>query len=462
MSLPPTKRQATRAMMSIFDPLGLTSLILIMGKRHPQAAYEHYSSDEPHDDYTFVKMQSNADDRARQAEIGTTTTRGADRADERQSAEDCDEVVEWLRHWIANPMCYARVGSDPILVAKCYRSRLAALGPPGHRDLTICKHEVRHALNKCLSLPPAPRPAPGSLPLCSALGATAGVSGAWHQRTKDWFLIASPVQGLTLLGVYLMFVLKWGPEWMKNRPPLNMDKFLIVYNALQVLACGFIFIRSILEAWGWRYRWICEPVDFSTSEHALLVASYVYYYFLLKVVDLLDTVFFVLRKKNNQISFLHVYHHTGMVLLTWGAVTYYPGGHGTFVGVINSFVHTVMYGYYLLTVVKPEYKNSFWWKKYITQLQIIQFLWLVIHFAVIVVKTDCAYPRWTAAIFLPQNLFMLILFLDFYIKAYIKKPKTEANLKNMKSNDSENSLNNRTHLSESSESQLTHDNVKTD
>ncbi|GBP15250.1 hypothetical protein EVAR_92249_1 [Eumeta japonica] len=38
-------------------------------------------------------MQSNADDRARQTEIETTTTRGADRADERQSAEDCGEEL---------------------------------------------------------------------------------------------------------------------------------------------------------------------------------------------------------------------------------------------------------------------------------------------------------------------------------------------------------------------------------
>lgn len=41
----------------------------------------------------------------------------------------------------------------------------------------------------------------------------------------------------------------------------------------------------------------------------------------------------------------------------------------------------------------------------------------------IVFKTDCEYPRWTAAVFLPQNLFMLALFTDFYIKTYVKKPK---------------------------------------
>ena len=27
-----------------------------------------------------------------------------------------DEVAEWLRRWTANPLGYARVGSNPILV----------------------------------------------------------------------------------------------------------------------------------------------------------------------------------------------------------------------------------------------------------------------------------------------------------------------------------------------------------
>lgn len=57
-----------------------------------------------------------------------------------------------------------------------------------------------------------------------------------------------------------------------------------------------------------------------------------YLYFLAKISELLDTVFFVLRKKDRQISFLHMYHHTVMPMISWGATKYYPGGHGTFIG----------------------------------------------------------------------------------------------------------------------------------
>lgn len=103
----------------------------------------------------------------------------------------------------------------------------------------------------------------------------------------------------------------------------------------------------------------------------MIVANGCHTYFLLKVVDLMDTVFFVLRKKDKQISFLHLYHHTGMVILTWNATKFYPGGHSVFTGFINSIIHVVMYSYYLVSAFQPQYKNNIWWKKYITQMQIV-------------------------------------------------------------------------------------------
>jgi GNS1/SUR4 family len=112
-------------------------------------------------------------------------------------------------------------------------------------------------------------------------------------------------------------------------------------------------------------------VDFSTRPRAVMIARRCYFYFLIKVIDLLDTVFFVLRKKQNQVTFLHVYHHAGMVALSWSGTKYFPGGHSVFMGMLNSFVHVVMYFYYFLTSLSPKYKQNLWWKKHITQLQIV-------------------------------------------------------------------------------------------
>jgi hypothetical protein len=47
------------------------------------------------------------------------------------------------------------------------------------------------------------------------------------------------------------------------------------------------------------------------------------------------------------------------------------GGHGAFLGIANCFVHAVMYCYYFVTSTWPEYKQSLWWKKHITQLQMV-------------------------------------------------------------------------------------------
>lgn len=87
-------------------------------------------------------------------------------------------------------------------------------------------------------------------------------------------------------------------------------------------------------------------------------------------------------------------------------------------GLINSFVHSVMYTHYLLTLLKM---SKPWWKKHLTQLQILQFFLIFIHASQLVWVKDCDHPKWPAAMLLPQNLFMIVLFGDFYYKAYVKK-----------------------------------------
>ena len=37
-------------------------------------------------------------------------------------------------------------------------------------------------------------------------------------------------------------------------------------------------------------------------------------------------VFFILRKKNSQVTFLHVYHHSTMIINWWMAAKYVPIG----------------------------------------------------------------------------------------------------------------------------------------
>lgn len=239
-------------------------------------------------------------------------------------------------------------------------------------------------------------------------------------RTNDWWLIGNPLPGIFIMVSYLLFVLKIGPNYMKNRKPYEMKNILIVYNFIQVIVSVWLFQEALDGAWLRGYSWKCQPVDFSYSPEAMRVARGCYIYFIAKLTELLDTVFFVLRKKDNQITFLHMYHHTVMPLISWGCTKYYPGGHGTFIGFINSFVHIIMYSYYLLAALGPEFQKYLWWKKYITTLQLSQFCIAFLH-SFQLLFYDCDYPRWTMYFILPNAIFFYYLFSDFYRKAYIEQ-----------------------------------------
>ncbi|KAG7199837.1 hypothetical protein KM043_017669 [Ampulex compressa] len=90
--------------------------------------------------------------------------------------------------------------------------------------------------------------------------------------------------------------------------------------------------RGLLAGWLRDYSFRCQPVDYSNNPKALRMARVVYGYYICKLIELLDTVFFVLRKKNRQISALHIYHHTLMPFAAWIGVRYVPGGHVTLLG----------------------------------------------------------------------------------------------------------------------------------
>lgn len=101
------------------------------------------------------------------------------------------------------------------------------------------------------------------------------------------------------------------------------------------------------------------------------MARAVWGYYMCKIIELLDTVFFVLRKNQRQVTFLHVYHHTLMPICGFIGTKYFAGGHGTLLGLINSFIHVLMYGYYLVSAMGPQYQKYLWWKKYLTLAQIV-------------------------------------------------------------------------------------------
>lgn len=47
---------------------------------------------------------------------------------------------------------------------------------------------------------------------------------------------------IVVITLYLLFVLKWGPKFMEKRRPYNIERILLFYNAIQVMANSSIFI----------------------------------------------------------------------------------------------------------------------------------------------------------------------------------------------------------------------------
>lgn len=140
-------------------------------------------------------------------------------------------------------------------------------------------------------------------------------------------------------------------------------------------------------------------------------------YYIAKIIELLDTVFFVLRKNQHQVTFLHVYHHTVMVMWAYYYLKYAFGEQGVAIGFMNSFVHVIMYSYYLLAAMGPHMKKYLWWKRYLTGLQLVQFCSMMAVLGVTSIL-DCKVPKQVTIILSFLVITFLVLFSRFYIKSY--------------------------------------------
>lgn len=234
-----------------------------------------------------------------------------------------------------------------------------------------------------------------------------------------------------IMGAYLLFVRFIGPAIMDGRKPLVLNGIVRVYNILQVLMNVFIiyYICSstgigILDPWG---RGVCNVVSSAIEDKSvakLRVLESLYYYYINKIIDLMDTVFFILRKKQSQITFLHVYHHVLMIGSTWISTIILRDEILISFAALNSLVHVFMYTYYFLSSFGPAIQKYLWWKRYITSLQIAQFI-LALSMLLKLKFTDCERTSGVLYLWSFNISSLLILFFDFYMKSYSNKKKVK-------------------------------------
>jgi len=239
-------------------------------------------------------------------------------------------------------------------------------------------------------------------------------------RVDSWPLMSSIWPTTIICVIYVYLVKVAGPKFMETRQPYDIRGLMIVYNAFQTVFSFWMF----KESWSFfvtgSYNWHCEPVDYSNDPDALRVLNVGWWYFFSKFVDLLDTIFFIMRKKFNQVSPLHVIHHSTLPWLSWWGPRFVGGGHAGFGPFLNSGVHTIMYFYYMCAAFGPSVQKYLWWKKYITTIQLVQFVLVFFH-AIQPLFFECDFPKAASLMFAGTGLQYFILFMAFYKKTYNKK-----------------------------------------
>jgi len=242
------------------------------------------------------------------------------------------------------------------------------------------------------------------------------------ELTKDLFLLGD-VRTIALCVVAYLYMCIYGPRVMQSRKEMHVKPVMQVYNIFMIVSNAYILeeILSTISGCNWlNLMQECETGDFRVTPRNTRHARALWLYYLTKIVEFLDTAFFIVRKKFDHVSFLHCYHHASMSVLMWTIVTFMPCGDAFAPVLFNVVIHIIMYSYYFFAALGPEFQKYLWWKKHLTKLQIIQFF-LIIHHALSALWMKCNPDHRFIYYFLACYMgSFVVLFLQFYIRSYIK------------------------------------------
>lgn len=256
----------------------------------------------------------------------------------------------------------------------------------------------------------------------------------YSRRVNEWRFVAgeTPLSAFhyQVIAISLYLTVTYTLQRvMAHRKPLEIPKFLFFHNITLSLAS---FVLGTWLTYRLIYRYVTE-----LTLHELVCSRSIYedghmqmiYYInmFFKVWEFLDTWLLAIRKK--PIAFLHAYHHAATLFLTWAQQSEHSGCQWVPI-VINLWVHVLMYYYYAMSALRIRV----WWKKYLTKLQILQFVTDVsivgYAYTIFIINgfdPNACYGTSRGAIIGLSILFSyLLLFIRFYVSTYIRKPKAEA------------------------------------
>lgn len=218
-------------------------------------------------------------------------------------------------------------------------------------------------------------------------------------------------------------------EIMRDRSPQRLNTLFRIHNAFLSAGSLILLVLMMEEVGSIRltnttYGTMCDE---SSWTERLEFYYMINYYF--KYIELFDTVFLALKKK--PLAFLHVFHHSATALLCFVQLNGKTSVSWVVIS-LNLAVHVIMYYYYFATAGGAK----IWWKKYLTSMQIIQFIidiaivyfgtyqhYAATHFRYLPHWSNCAGTE-TAALFGCGLLTVYLgLFINFYVNTYKKSTK---------------------------------------
>lgn len=189
--------------------------------------------------------------------------------------------------------------------------------------------------------------------------------------------------------------------------------FQAIYNIAQVILCGFLVLRVIDVFRTENYSLLCNRFNVPNTR----MAEVTWAFYMLKFLDLFDTLFMILRGNWRQVSFLHVYHHSSVIYISWVNASVGYDGEIYYVVALNAFVHVVMYAYYFMASLNSPVARLV--KMFVTQLQMAQFLSMTAHACYHVYwQSSCRYPIRVTIGYFFYVISLFILFRNFSKKTY--------------------------------------------
>jgi len=187
-------------------------------------------------------------------------------------------------------------------------------------------------------------------------------------------------------------------------------------------ACAYFIWRAYTVGFSFRNVWKCIGTDGEFTKELMELNVIQWNFIVLRLIEYIETIFFCLRKKFNQVSVLHVYHHISTVVILIMFLKHSGGMMETFFGALNLLVHFIMYGYYFLSSFDNCKKFTNIIKPFLTTIQIVQ-LTIILGHHIKGALPSCGTVHWLYYVSSFNISLLLLLFGNFYVKSFIKKKK---------------------------------------